>query len=176
MLNHCRMNGKPLMVSAGLALLAALLAACSSHPARPTAHLAEPPPASPSGPPESPDVSVNDNPCAIQLHDIEGALLQYYLLNQRLPDKLEEIQSFGDTLDPIILTCPTSHQPYIYNPTGLVSTTTRKRIIVYDATPAHRGGRFCIMFAPQESGKGMAMDVELLSEKEFKKFVPPLNP
>jgi len=152
-----------------------LLAACRSQsPKQQPANAPAPP--LPAGQAVSAQTSVNDDPCAIQLTNIEGALLQYYMLNHEWPAKLEDIQSFGDALDPIVLTCPTSHQPYVYNPTGLVSPTTRKRLLVYDPTPAHNGGRFCILLSPQESGKGMAMAVELLAEKEFKKFVLPLQP
>jgi len=167
-------SGKPPMLSAGFILLCG----CVSQPARPVAHAAPPAPAQPNGPVPSVEASVNDDPCAIQLTSIEGALADYYLMNQRLPDKLEEIQNYRDVLDPnpIVLTCPTSHQPYVYKPAGLVSPNSRKRIIVYDPTPAHRGGRFVLWMEPQPSGKGLVMDVKLLPDKEFKPFVPPLEP
>jgi hypothetical protein len=85
------------------------------------------------------------------------------------------------------LICPASHQPYVYNPLGLQSPKGgERRLIVYDATPAHHGRRWGITVAPPKSlgvnDKGLArmrplaMSVVDLSEDDFKAYAPAAAP
>jgi len=113
----------------------------------------------------SPDEAVDSDPCAIRLHDIGGALLQYYALNKRLPDRLEDAAALADPGQPLQLTCPASGKPYGYAPAGLMMEGRRKRIIVFDPTPAHDGLRWCVFMADQ-TRPGAAQSVEVLPVPE----------
>lgn len=83
---------------------------------------------------EFPDI----DSCAGRLHDIEGELLEYYRRHQKLPPALQDLrpiaQAFGDEGN---YTCPVSGQTYIYVPNGMVIQGDDRRLILYDAVPAH---------------------------------------
>jgi hypothetical protein len=124
----------------------------------------------------TPDEAVNSDPCAIRLHDIAGDLLLYYAVNKRLPERLEDLRSLGaDETEPDF-TCPLTHQPYVYVPNGLIGPGESKRIIVYDAIPAHNGKRFCILM-PIHDKPGAAQSVEVLAvpEARFSTYLPTGN-
>ena len=91
-------------------------------------------PLAPSEKGEFPDI----DSCAGRLHDIEGELLEYYRRHQKLPQALQDLrpiaQAFGDEGN---YTCPVSGQPYIYVPYGMVIPGDDRRLILYDAVPAH---------------------------------------
>jgi hypothetical protein len=112
----------------------------------------------------SPDEAVDSDPSAIRLHDIAGALLQYYALNKRLPDRLEDAAALADTDQPLQLTSPASGKPYGYVPQGLVLEGRKKRIIVFDPAP-HQGQRWCVFIADQ-TRPGGAQSVEVLPVPE----------
>ncbi len=125
-------------------------------------------PAQPSGHPSgrlTPDEAVATDPCAMRLHDISGALLQYFALNKRLPDKLDDVKAFADAGEPLQLSCPASGKPYGYAPAGLVLEGRRKRIIVFDPTPAHDGQRWCVFMA-DDTRPGAAQSLEVLPVPE----------
>jgi hypothetical protein len=112
----------------------------------------------------SPDEAVDSDPSAIRLHDIAGALLQYYALNKRLPDRLEEAATLADADQPLQLISPASGKPYGYVPQGLVLEGRKKRIIVFDPGP-HQGLRWCVFIADQTQPGG-AQSVEVLPVPE----------
>ena len=113
----------------------------------------------------TPDQAVATDPCAIRLHDIGGALLHYFAVNKRLPDRLEEVQSFGDADQPLQFTCPTSGKTYGYAPQGLILEGRKKRIIVFDQMAAHDGQRWCVFMA-EEPRPGAAQSIEVLAVPE----------
>jgi len=114
------------------------------------------------------------DPCATRLDDVVTSLYNYYALNQRLPDKLEDLASVADATTVLYLTCPVSGKPYIYNPVGLhAQDGDTLHLILYDATPAHNGCRWGVMFGPTPNRKGQVfyqMAVVRLTEKVFKSF------
>jgi hypothetical protein len=83
----------------------------------------------------------NTDACAMRLHELCGPLLFFYGTHHRLPNNLKEL---SDEMDVGDLTCPVSHQPYVYDPEGKQGTDPKMRIVIYDATPAHSGIRWGI--------------------------------
>ncbi len=113
-----------------------------------------------------------DDPCAERLHNLIGPILQYVVINKRLPDSLEEVKPFGDVIDPVVLTCPVSNEPYVYVPKGLTHEKQKNLVIVHDATPAHDGRRWCITMAPHQPGQPMSLEVIDIPEVFFRTYKP----
>src|SRR3989442_11813844 len=104
-----------------------LVSGCKSDTTSPTAAQ----PKQSSGP--QPALSALD-PCPERLHDIAGALLNFLIQYNRLPPTLEDLTPIKGTS--LVLTCPTSNQRYIYNPTG-IKFQANQWAVVYDAAPSH---------------------------------------
>jgi len=115
---------------------------------------------------ESGPVISNTDPCASRLHDICEPLLLYYLKNNRLPGRLEELRDLPG-FEQIELTCPVSKQAYLYNPIGITSAESRARIICYDPTPAHAGCRWAISIIEPEDNGPLITKVIGLPESHF---------
>jgi hypothetical protein len=113
-----------------------------------------------------------DDPCAERLHNLIGPILQYVVINKRLPDSLEEVKPFGDIIDPVNLNCPVSNEPYVYVPKGLTHEKQKNLVIVHDATPAHNGRRWCITMAPRQPGQPMSLEVIDIPEVFFRTYKP----
>ncbi len=90
------------------------------------------------------------DPCANRLHDLCGLLLQYYLVNKRLPQSLVELATLQDT-DRFPIVCPISGKPYLYDPEGYQVPQMPGRVIIVDPEPAHGSYRWAIAI---ESGSG----------------------
>jgi len=108
-------------------------------------------PAARANPPKTAPPDENDA-CADQLHDLIGELLMYYTAHGALPDSLEELHRAGPGA-PLALACPTSRTPYIYDPEGIPIPGLPGRLIVYDATPCHKGQRWGILAERPRPGK-----------------------
>jgi hypothetical protein len=132
------------------------------------------------------DPLASADPCAARLHDLCEPLLLYYATHgKRLPQRLEEVKAFSDFDKPIELTCPTSGQPYTYNPTGLVTTVPAPagaiaaeptRLIVYDPSPAHNGSRKGIVIRVPSAGQAPTLYEVTLTEPQFQTYVPATEP
>jgi hypothetical protein len=111
----------------------------------------------------------NTDPCAMRLHDLSGALLAYYLYNQKLPSRLEELtQVPGFEGGQVQLTCPVSNKSYVYNPVGVADANPTERVIIYDAEPSHLGMRWAIAIVePQQEGQALVTKVLALPESNF---------
>lgn len=102
-------------------------------------------PATKAPPAPQPTPSLALDPCADQLHEISGLLLEYYVAKRKLPPTLADLKAMAPGR-PDLFVCPTSHQPYVYVPGGLALPAEEPigRLVVYDATPAHNGLRWGI--------------------------------
>jgi hypothetical protein len=110
--------------------------------------------------------------CADRLHTIEGQIILYYARYHGLPSTLEELRQFADPGDDTSYTCPVSHQSYVYAQGGLVFGSDPRRLIIYDATPAHNGNRWGILFSPAKGRQPLTTTVIPIPESSMKGFVP----
>jgi hypothetical protein len=154
---------------AALFALASLLAGCQTTPA--------PTQTSPYLIPQpnlTPDQVANSDPCSMRLHDIAGLLLIYYAKHSELPQDMDQLQTVADAGDSVDFTCPDTHQPYAYVPTGIRSPTIARQIILYDSVPHPNGVRWCIFLSPLtlHPGSSLVMDVLPVTEATFQTFKP----
>lgn len=108
-----------------------------------------------------------DDPCAMRLQDLCGALLLYYLMNDALPDTLEDLPLSPGMTEGIELRCPSSGTPYIYNPDGIYLPERNARVIVYDGVPTHLGMRWAIQIEEPQMGQPLVAKVIALPERFF---------
>jgi hypothetical protein len=97
--------------------------------------------------------------CAARMQTIEGQLMLYYFKYHRLPMDLDELRSVADPGEEVPFECPVSHKPYTYAPDGLVFGADMRHLIVYDATPAHGGTRWGILFSQAKGREPVNMQV-----------------
>jgi hypothetical protein len=121
------------------------------------------------------DDAVASDPCAVRMGDITAALTMYYGLNKQLPGSLEQLKPLANPGSELLLTCPVSSLPYVYSPAGLLAVGTNKRIVVWDATPAHDGSRWCILMPPVQTGGVVSFELVALPEAAFKLYVPAIQ-
>jgi len=112
------------------------------------------------------------DPCAIRLQDLTGAMLQFFVVNRHLPERLEELRTVIDPGADLPVTCPVSHQPYVYVANGLQSAGRNKRIMLHDAAASHDGNRWCVLMAPIQSGKAPYLEVVLMPDNLFRTYLP----
>ncbi len=121
---------------ATLALLLILIAGCSApHTPAPEAQ------------PDLRDDLSNTDPCAMRLHDICGPLLLFDSTYEHLPPTLADLRKLPGFAN-LDLTCPVSHQPYLYAPNGIIVPGQSGRIIVYDPLASHADHRWAIVLLP----------------------------
>ncbi|HEY7090208.1 MAG TPA: hypothetical protein VH518_19075 [Tepidisphaeraceae bacterium] len=125
-------------------------------------------PRNPGGAPVQPGTPiVASDACGERLHDISGALLLYYAMKHRLPDKLEELHEMPGFEYVKDFTCPDSHKPYIYNPVGILDVEKHTRVIIYDPAPTHHGLRRAISVVEPQGNEALITEVLLLPENWF---------
>ena len=111
------------------------------------------------------------DPCAIQLHDISGAMLLYYVAHRELPQRLEELKPLADVGSELKFTCSSSGKPYVYVPNGLQSSGRNKRIILHDPEGSHDGNYWCVLMAPTKSGQAPYLEVVLMPPNLFRTYL-----
>jgi len=122
-------------------------------------------PAQPQSPPKMAALSPLD-PCPERLQDMAGALLNFMAKYNRLPPTLQDLPPLKPGT-PLVLTCPLSNQPYIYNPDGIKIRSGWA--VVYDPVPSHSNYRWAIVFAEvKQPGGAPVPTVVAISEDEFK--------
>lgn len=143
-------------------LLALLIGGCQSN--------------SPATPVKT-QAAIND-PSAIQLQNISGAILTYYAINKQLPDNLQEAAGYLDVPTPLVesdslsFVSPTSHKRYVYASNGLTVIGKDKYVIVYEPEPNADGNRWCIFMTPPTPGKPISLEVVAIPEAVFQTYQP----
>jgi hypothetical protein len=117
--------------------------------------------------------ALRSDPVASQLHEISGAMLQYYALNGRLPPQLEDLQPLADVGRPLILESAATGKPFVYVPAGLQSHDDTRQIVLYDEKPAKSGHRWAILMQRPKGRQGAATWVVPLTESVFRTYAPP---
>jgi hypothetical protein len=112
------------------------------------------------------------DPCALRMTDVEEAMINFYAINRRLPEQLDELKSYALSGAQLNFTCPVSGRAYVYVPGGLQSAGRPKRILLHDATAAHEGKRWCILLAPLKPGQAAFMEVLPVDDKDFHTYLP----
>lgn len=152
--------------------LAALLGGCGDKPPQTTSSKG---PVS-ARPPErggSKQIPVsNTDPCAMRLHDLCAPLLLYYGMNHSLPPRLEDLRQVTGFADEVVLTCPTTNRPYVYNPVGVINPNQVERVIIYDAEPHSGGIRWAISIIEPRGNEALIAKVIGLQESQFHFSLP----
>jgi hypothetical protein len=102
-------------------------------------------------------------------------MLEYYALHDRLPARLQELQSLADLDRPLNFVCPTSGKPYEYSSTGMSTQGDTRLLILYDAVPTASGMRGAILMQRPKGRQPAAMWVVSLPEPVFRAYTP-INP
>ena len=139
----------------------------SNHPAP-----GRPAPAREGAAPPVEAPTLSGDTCDIRLHELAGPLLEYYVLHQRMPERLEELAPLAETGTDFQITCPVSGQPYVYVPAGLTRQGSARVLLVYDRVPAHKGVRWGLLVSPAEGDQPLSTWVQPLDEKRFRQYVP----
>jgi hypothetical protein len=128
---------------------------------------------------DSLDQALGSDPCSARMQDIEGAFLSFLSNNgNQLPDTLEQLKQVPGLGPGLNLNCPVTGQPYLYSAQGLYlppESREVRKIILWEPTPSHNGSRVCLLIPRLDPGHGVAMEVKLIPEAEFKKAVPPIQ-
>jgi hypothetical protein len=114
----------------------------------------------------------NTDPCATRLHDLCAPLLLYYGENHSLPARLEDLRQVTGFADDVVLTCPTTNRPYVYNPVGVVNPNQAERVIIYDAEPHSGGIRWAISIIEPKGNEALITKVIGLQESQFHFSLP----
>ena len=133
----------------------------------------------------------NNDPSAIKMHDIEGAILMYFAINKTLPEHIADALPLAD--EPLDLKVPGSLTEYIYTRDGIKLQDQEARYILYEPAPMHSGFRLAIKLNDPEPFKALVMQVipvpesffllhppataeEISAERESRRPVPPPLP
>jgi len=141
-----------------LILLALAIAGCAAHDDRRAGHAA-------NGSPANGQSAAVDG-CEWRLQDLAGGLLTYYALHNQLPPNLKALDlPAGDPA--ATLSCPVSHQPYIYDPRGIPAPDGNSRLVIYDAVAAHGKFRWAVSIAERQGGQPLVAEVIAVPEATF---------
>ena len=117
----------------------------------------------------TPDTSsaiiANTDPSAMNLQDMSGAILMYYALHKRLPDRLDQIVPLADA--PVSLTVPGTDKKYLYTPDGFLMQDRESRILVFEPAPMHSGHRLAITMSEPKPDVTTSCKVIALPESVF---------
>jgi hypothetical protein len=113
------------------------------------------------GEPQTPppvEKAIKADPVATRMHEISGAMLEYYALNGRLPPKLQDLGPPADS--------------FVYVPAGLQSPDDTRQIVLYDDKPTNPAQRWVILMQRPKARQPAATWVVLLPEIVFKTYAP----
>ncbi len=117
------------------------------------------------------DPATLTDPCAENLQNISETMLLYYIANKHLPPTLQDLQPYADAGTQLSFKCPTSGEPYVYNPQGLAAPGVHDRLLVYDTEPVHSGHRWGIVMAPARPAQPITVFVIPLQESLLKAYL-----
>lgn len=112
--------------------------------------------------------------CANDLHDLCEYLLEYWLVEHKLPPDLASLSTVTAAGKPLPLKCPLSGLPYVYAPKGLIAPGDTRELLVYDAQPSHSGARHGIVATEPDpaSSRPLSLEVVNIPEKAFQLYKP----
>lgn len=116
----------------------------------------------------TPKLTLSD-PCPTRLHDLCGPLLLYLTTNFRLPERIDELRDMPGSDAMGDFYCPTSAQPYVYNPAGVVGANVSQRAVIYDAVSSHAGYRWAIVVREATPNAPFIVEVVAWPESRFPK-------
>jgi hypothetical protein len=105
------------------------------------------------------------DPCAERLHNLSGLLLEYYVLHKGLPETLEELRKVAGPGAPLSFECPTSGQPYLYEPRGEPAPGRAGAVVIRDPLPVHLGMRWAVVILKPDRTQPLNTRVIALPEK-----------
>jgi hypothetical protein len=111
--------------------------------------------------------AIHSDACAARLQEISGALLEYYALYERLPARLDVLNSLPDLDQPLAFSCPNSDRPFIYVPSGLRSAGDSRQIVLYDPAIDRAGLRWVIRMRRPSAREAAATWVEHVPASTF---------
>ncbi len=117
------------------------------------------------------DPATLSDPCLENLQNICEAMLLYYIANKHVPPALQDLQPYADADTQLSFKCPTSGEPYAYNPQGLVAPGVHDRLLVYDTEAVHGGHRWGIVMAPARPAQPITVFVIPLQESLLKAYL-----
>jgi hypothetical protein len=120
--------------------------------------------------PKTSDISFAPDSCASRLQDIEGTMIQFWLLNKQLPAHLEDLRSVLDPGQTLELTCAGSNEPFVYVRSGLRSLGRKSAIFVYSPTPARDGSYWCLLAEDPRVGSNWILDVQAVPPTLFRTY------
>ncbi len=110
--------------------------------------------------------------CANRLHDLEGMILHYYLLNGKMPPSLDAVLPLADPLMELPgIVCPVSKKSYIYSQEGYKTTGDDRLLIVYDPEPVHGGCYRGIVMYPPVAHQPLSLSLVLLPPEALRAYV-----
>ena len=118
------------------------------------------------------ETAIHSDPCSLRLQQISGAILEYIAIHARLPEKLSQLNALPDLDEPLTFTCPGSAHPFVYVPSGLVSPTDPRQIVVYDPDTDRAGLRWVICLRRPRPREAAATFVERMPQAVFQTFTP----
>jgi hypothetical protein len=121
-------------------------------------------------------LSAATDPCAERMHEIGGELLLFYATYHRLPDRLDELRSMPGSDPSLELSCPISHEAYVYLPTRLSWLKTQQGpVVLYDSRPVHEGMRWALIWQDTGSDDPQIMRVVAVPDAAVR-LVPTSRP
>lgn len=129
-------------------------------------------PSDPAARTEQIETAIRSDPCSLRLQQISGALLEYGAIHGRLPEKLSQLNALPDLDEPLTFTCPGSAHPFVYVPSGLVSPTDPRQIVLYDPDMDKAGLRWVICLRRPRPREAAATFVERMPQAVFQTFTP----
>ena len=115
------------------------------------------------------------DPCAAKLQDIEGAILNYYVVKHTFPARLEDTAPFFDPGKQADFNCPLCKKPYVYLPPG--GTAVAGQVLAFAPVPDKDGKYRAIKMRPAAGNVMNSLpDVVTMTPEEMKPYLSRATP